>query len=148
MIEAPKDVPKSPLPAVSFLHLDAHGAASLHGSKCASCAAITPGTLDVCPCCGARGQMESIRLGEQGKLYTYSIVHRSYPGTKTPFIAAVVDLDGGGTLKGTLLEVDPSPAAIAFDMPVKIVYRDCGQQDKEGRPFISYYFVPTPGVAP
>ncbi len=89
--------------------------------------------------------METIQLAERGKLYTYTIVHRSFPGVKTPFVAVVVDLDGGGTLPGTLVDVTADISAISYDMPVEVVYRDSGQRDATGRPFISYYFIPAKG---
>ena len=70
--------------------------------------------------------MEQIRLADTGKLYTYAIVHRSFPGVEVPFISAVVDLDGGGTVKGNLVDIEPDPAKIEFGVPVKFVYRDAG----------------------
>jgi len=70
------------------------------------------------------------------------VIPRTFPGVKTPFVAATVELDGGGVLKGTLLEVEPDPAKLAFDMPVRLVFRDSGQKDKDGRPYLNYYFVP------
>ena len=62
--------------------------------------------------------MEPMRLAERGRLYTYTVVHRSFPGVTTPFIAALVDLDGGGAIKGTLIGVDAN--AIRFDMPLRV----------------------------
>jgi len=96
----------------------------------------------VCNACGARGRTESIRLCEHGNLYSYTIVYRSFPGVRTPFIAAVVELEGGGALKGTLLGVPTDPEQIPFGMPVEVVYQDTGQTSAEGRPFVSYYFAP------
>ena len=61
---------------------------------------------------------------------------------RTPFIAAIVDLDGGGALQGTLLGVEADPAKIPFGLPVRVVYRHSGQTTAEGRPFHSYYFAP------
>jgi uncharacterized OB-fold protein len=130
------------LPAIPFLRFDDAGGAYLQGSRCANCGAIAPGDRVVCNACGARGRTESIRLCEQGNLYSYTIVHRSFPGVQTPFIAAVVDLEGGGALKGTLLGMPTDPAKIPFGMAVEIVYRDTGQTSAEGRPFVSYYFAP------
>jgi uncharacterized protein len=91
--------------------------------------------------------MESIRLSELGTLYSFTIVHRSFPGVSTPFVAAVVDLDGGCALQGTLLGVEADPAKIPFGLPVRVVYRNSGQTAADGRPFHSYYFVPAQGPA-
>ena len=62
--------------------------------------------------------------------------------TRRMMRSAIVDLDGGGTLKGNLLDVEPDPAKIKFDMPVKVVFRDAGRKDKEGNSYLAYFFVP------
>jgi len=133
------------VPAVPFLVFGADGRLHLIGSRCHGCGAIVPGTRSVCVACGARSGLEPIRLAERGRLYSYTIVHRSFPGVKTPFVAAIVNLEGGGTLKGTLVDVNPDPQALSYDMPVEVVYRDSGQKAADGSPFLSYYFVPSHG---
>jgi uncharacterized protein len=130
------------VPAVGFLHFDEAGGAHLRGARCTDCGAVAPGDRLVCNACGARERMESIRLSESGTVYSYTIVHRSFPGVRTPFIAAIVDLEGGGALQGTLLGVEADPAKVPFGLPVRVVYRDSGQTAPDGRPFHSYYFVP------
>jgi uncharacterized OB-fold protein len=139
------DAKSRPLPAMPFLEIDDDGRASLIGSRCQACGAIVLGKKDVCPCCTMRGQMAPMKLGEHGKVYTYTIVSRSFPGVKTPFVPVVVDLDGGGSLAGVLLDVAPDPSAIAYDMPVDVVFRDTGQRAADGRPFVSHYFVSAAG---
>jgi uncharacterized OB-fold protein len=125
-----------------FLVLSPDGAHYLAGSKCAKCGEVVVGTRDVCGKCGNRKSLEHIKLATTGKLYNYTVVHRNFPGVPVPFISAIVDLDGGGTLKGNLLEVEPDPAKIKFDMPVKVVFRDAGRKDKEGNSYLAYFFVP------
>lgn len=61
---------------------------------------------------------------------------------KVPFVDAVVDLDGGGSVKGTLVDVDPDPRKLSFDLPVNVVYRDTGQKDKDGNPILCFFFTP------
>jgi uncharacterized OB-fold protein len=100
-----------------------------------------------CPACGATDALERVRLGSQGTIHAHTVVHRSYPGVKTPFVSVVVDLDGGGTVRGTLTDVDPL-AHLPVDLRVDMVFRDTGQRDKEGRPFLSYFFVPEGRTAP
>jgi uncharacterized OB-fold protein len=134
---------RAPLPAVNFLRFDDKGAAYLQGTRCADCGAVAPGARLACNACGARSGMESIRLGERGTIYTYTIVHRSFPGVKTPFVSIIVDLDGGGALKGSLLGVNEDPRDIRYGMPVNVVYRDTGQKSPDGSPFYSYYFEPS-----
>jgi hypothetical protein len=82
-------------------------------------------------------------LSNKGKLYSYCIVHRSFPGIDVPYISAIVDLDGGGTVKGNLIDVDPDPDKIQFDMAVDVVYKDAlGRKDRDGSSYISYCFQP------
>lgn len=134
---------QKPLPAVAYLKLPDDGDPYLEGSSCQKCGAIFPGTRAVCAKCGARDAMETIRFSNKGKLYTYCIVHRSFPGIEVPYISAVVDLEGGGTLKGCLINVDPDPEKIEFDMPVEVVYQDAlGRKDSDGNSYISYFFQP------
>jgi hypothetical protein len=132
-----------PLPAVDFLKIPESGAPYLEGLKCKACGAIYAGTgRTVCSKCGARDQLAAHRLGTQGKLYAYSIVHRSFPGVEVPYISAVVDLEGGGTLKGNLINVEPDPKKLKFDMPVDVVIKDAGRKDREGNSYLAYFFQP------
>jgi uncharacterized OB-fold protein len=135
------------LPALPMVRIDAGGRAFVAGSRCASCGQTFPGERMACASCGRRDTLQSIELATKGTLYNYTIVHRSYPGVKVPFVAAIVDLEGGGSLRGTLLQVEPVPEKLPYDMPVDVVFRDTGQKDKEGRPFVSYFFVPAQGEA-
>ncbi|HYC00721.1 MAG TPA: Zn-ribbon domain-containing OB-fold protein [Candidatus Limnocylindrales bacterium] len=139
------EVPASghPLPVVEFLKLGKGGEPYLEGQRCGACGAVFLGTRTVCSKCGARGKLEARRLAERGTLYAYSIVHRSFPGVAVPYVSAIVDLEGGGTVKGNLVDVEPDPSRIRFGMPVKVVFRDAlGRKDKDGNSYLSYFFVP------
>ena len=134
---------KKPLPAVDFLKLPDDGEPYLEGYRCKNCQAIFLGERHVCSKCGTRGALSAVKLSNKGKLYVYSIVHRSFPGVAVPYVSAVVDLDGGGTVKGNLIGIDPDPAKIRLGMPVQVVYKDAlGRKDKEGNSYLSYFFQP------
>ena len=140
MSEQAKD--KGPLPVVPWLKGAGTNDPYLEGQKC-GCGAIFLGERNNCSRCGARDQLKPTRLSNKGKLYVYSIVHRSFPGIEVPYISAIVDLDGGGTVKGNLINVEPDPAKIQFDMPVDVVFDDAlGRKDKDGNSYISYFFQP------
>jgi uncharacterized protein len=134
-------------PIVPYLKVDASGP-HLEGQKCFKCGAVyigerpTSGTAVVCAACGGRDTLKAVRLANTGKLYNYTIVARSFPGVTVPFISAIVDLDGGGTLRGNLIDVEATPQAIKFDLPVKLVYHDAGRRDKDGNSYLSYFFAP------
>ncbi|MGH7289365.1 MAG: Zn-ribbon domain-containing OB-fold protein [Myxococcota bacterium] len=134
---------KKPLPVVEWLKLPESGDPHLEGHKCQSCGAVFLGERAICSKCGARDKMKAVRLSNSGTLYVYSIVHRSFPGIEVPYISAIVDLDGGGTLKGNLINIDPDPEKIRLGMPVEVVYKDAlGRKDREGNSYVSYFFQP------
>jgi uncharacterized OB-fold protein len=135
---------KKPLPVVDFLKLPDSGEPYLEGYRCKNCQATFLGKRNVCSKCGTRGALSAVKLSNTGKLYVYSIVHRSFPGIAVPYVSAVVDLDGGGTVKGNLIGIDPDPAKIRLGMPVQVVYKDAlGRKDKEGNSYLSYFFQPS-----
>ena len=132
-----------PLPVVAWLKGVETGDPWLEGHKCDVCGAVFLGERATCSKCGARDRMSAVRLSNKGRLYSFSIVHRSFPGIEVPYISAIVDLDGGGTVKGNLINIDPDPAGIRFDMPVEVVFDDAlGRRDKDGNRYISYFFQP------
>ena len=131
------------LPVVEYLKLPEDGDPYLEGHKCGDCNSIFLGEREVCSNCTARGKIEPVKLSNKGKLYSYSITFRSFPGIDVPYISAIVDLEGGGTVKGNLIDCDPDPKKIEFDMPVEVVFDDAlGRKDAEGNSYISYFFKP------
>jgi|TARA_B110000305_G_scaffold241918_1_gene318352 hypothetical protein len=134
---------KTVLPAVDYLIIPEKGNPYLEGHQCEACDAIYIGERSVCSKCFARDKISKIKLNNSGVLYSYSIVYRSFPGIDVPYISALVDLDGGGTIKGNLIKVDPSPENIEFGMKVKVVYEDAlGRKDADGNSYLSYFFEP------
>lgn len=131
-----------PLPVVPFLKIPEKGDPYLEGHKCKSCGAIFLGARSVCSKCTARDQMEVVKLANKGELYVYSITHRSFPGIETPYISAVVDLDGGGSIKGNLINIDPDPEKIKLGMRVDVIYQIAPRKDREGNEYLTYYFQP------
>ena len=87
--------------------------------------------------------MSTVKLPNEGKLYSYSIVHRSFPGIEVPYISAIVDLEDGTAIKGNLINVEPDPEKIEFDMPVEVIFADAlGRKDGDGNSYLSYFFQP------
>ena len=132
-----------PLPVVSYLKIPSADAPYLEGFVCEGCSATFLGQRTVCSKCGARNQLKARRLSNHGTVYVYSIVHRSFPGVAVPYVSAIVDLEGGGTVKGNLVNVDPDPRQIPFGMPVEVIYADAlERRDGEGNAYLSYFFQP------
>ncbi len=129
-------------PVLPFLKIPEQGDPYLEGHRCKSCGATFLGERSVCAKCGTRDQIEPIPLSNRGTLYVYSIVHRSFPGIETPYISAVVDLEGGGTVKGNLVHIDPDPEKVRMGMAVEVIYEVAPRKDKEGNEYLTYYFQP------
>jgi uncharacterized OB-fold protein len=133
---------KRPLPVVEFLKIPEQGDPYLEGQRCKECGAIFLGARDACSKCSARGRFEAKKLANNGTLYVYSIVHRSFPGIEVPYISAIVDLEGGGTLKGNLINIDPDPEKIRMGMPIEVIFKLAPTKDREGNEYLTYYFQP------
>ena len=131
------------LPVVPFLKLPHDAPPYLEGSVCGRCDTTYLGQRMACSKCGARVEMKTRRLKNHGRLHTYSIVHRSFPGVAVPYISAVVDLDGGGCIKGNLIDVPADPEHIPFGLPVEVIFADAlGRKDRDGNSYLSYFFRP------
>lgn len=128
-----------------FVKQDA-GTPYLAGSKCGACGHVFVGERQACARCTARDAMAPVRLATRGRLYDYTVVHRSFPGVATPFVDAIVDLEDGAHLKGTLVGVEPDPARIAFDMPVRVTFREAVPVGAD-RPYLTFVFEPVEGDA-
>jgi uncharacterized OB-fold protein len=128
---------------VDFVKIPEVGTPYLEGHKCKQCGSVFLGERQHCSKCGARDSMETTKLSSRGALYVFSIVHRSFPGVEVPYVSAVVDLEGGGTVKGNLINVEPTPEKIKLGMPVEVVFKDAlGRKDREGNSYLSYFFQP------
>ncbi len=131
-----------PLPVVPFLKIPDQGDPYLEGQRCRECRAIFLGERSTCSSCGARDCIQPHKLASTGTLYVYSIVHRSFPGVEVPYVSAVVDLDGGGTVKGNLINIEPTPESIQMGIPVEVIFRIAPTKDREGNEYLTYYFQP------
>lgn len=130
-----------PKPANSAIRIRPDGSAYVEGFRCNSCGGVFPEATLACRKCASREAPEPFRASEHGKLYSWSIVERSYPGIPVPFVSAIIDLDDGLTLKGTLRDADHG--ALRQGLPVRLVFDDAGgATDKEGTPYVGFHFVP------
>ena len=130
------------LPVVPFLKIPDEGSPYLEGSRCTQCDTTFLGERSVCAKCGSREGLEPLALANHGELYVYSIVYRAFPGIEVPYVSAIVDLEGGGTVKGNLINIDPDPEKIKMGMPVDVIYEKAPRKDAEGNEYLTYYFQP------
>lgn len=132
-------------PGHKVIRLGGDGSTWIEGYRCPDCSAVALELTMACRKCGGRKPLEAFRSAQTGSVYSWGIIHRSYPGIAVPFISAIVDLDGGLTLKGTLRGIDPE--ALKVGAKVRIEFDDAGGAvDKDGAPYVGFHFV-TEGVA-
>lgn len=81
------------------------------------------------------------RLERTGTVRTFTIVHRAAPGVSTPYASVVVDLDGGGVVKGNLLNTEPDPEHLRTGLRVQLTTYVAGVDD-EGTEAVAFAFEP------
>ena len=92
----------------------------------------------------AKGGGTSFRrknLATTGKVRSFTIVHRTVPGVPAPYVSALVDLDGGGCVKGNLTNTPPDPDHVKLGMPVRLTTFVAGTDD-DGTEAIAFAFEP------
>ncbi len=137
----------APKPVVPFLKTSSGGGDPfLEALACERCGKLFLDARRHCAACGARDALAPKRLAQTGQLHAYTVVYRSFPGVNVPYVSAVVDLDGGGTVKGNLLDVAADPRAIEIGMRVRLRYslieRAANAKGQSLPAILTYAFVP------
>ena len=73
---------------------------------------------------------QPLSFEETGVLHSFSVVYRSFPGIDVPYVSAIVDLDGGGTVKGNLINIEPGSRENRFWYESKIDISGCFRKQK------------------
>lgn len=137
----------SRIPIVEYLVLDA-GEPHLTAKQCTDCNATYFDRRNACARCGAKGdRFTTTALATTGKVRGYTIVKRAAPGVPTPYVSAVIDLDGGGAVKANVVDLDGEPIPqgnVTLGMPVRLVTFPVGTDD-EGTEAIAFGFAPHAG---
>lgn len=128
--------------AAAYIGFHENGDPYLKGAQCSKCGEVYLGERSHCAHCTARDSMDAIALSNTGTLYNYTIVYRSYPDITVPFVSAVVDLQGGGTVKGNLIDIEATPENVTFGMPLEVVFRGAELANPAGEGFVSHFFIP------
>ena len=130
-------------PIVPFLKLPENDSDQpyLIGSRCKNCGATYLGKRMACSKCFSTDAMNEIKLSDKGELHVFSIVHQSAPGVPTPYVAAIVDLPEGVSVRCNIAGVEPDPSKLKFGMPVQMVTEKV-RTDREGNDVIAFSFKP------
>lgn len=92
----------------------------LHGNRCRVCGTVQYPLTQVCIQCCTPGQLERVRLGRRGTIFTFTLDHL-IPTVEHPLPMAVVDLEGGGRLYVQV--TDFAPEEVKVGQPVVLTYR-------------------------
>lgn len=110
------------------------------GMQCGACGAKFLGERIACGKCGATDQLKEVRYGHDGELYVFAVVHQSMPGVEVPFVAGIIDLDDGISVRANVYGLDPlKPDPSWFGKRVKM-YSEVVAQDKEGNDVVAAKF--------
>ena len=126
------------IPMVDYLVLD--GEPHLVANACTQCGATYWDRRNACAKCGGRN-FEKQKMGSEGELISFSIVHRAAPNVPTPYVSAVVHLTGGGAVKTNLVDVEPDPERVNLGMKVKLK-TFVARTDDNGTEAVAFGFAP------
>ena len=78
-----------------------------------------------------------MKYGTDGELYVFAVVHQAPPGVETPFVAGIVDLDDGVSVRANIYGLDPlKPDASWLGKRVK-QFSEVTGQDREGNDVVA-----------
>ena len=123
--QAPPIPPPVPQPESDF-YWEKCKAHELWLRHCRACDSTYFYPRDICPGCFSR-DTDWIQSTGRGTLYTFAIVHRGPTppfAAATPYVVAMVELEGGARMPTNLVEVEPEPSAIKCGMAVELVWDD------------------------
>ena len=103
------------IPVVDYLVIE--GDPHLVAQACTSCGALFFDRRNACANCGQR-EFVPKALATTGTVRSFTIVHRAAPNVPVPYVSSVVELDGGGVVKGNI--VDAGSDAEKFENRSKI----------------------------
>jgi uncharacterized OB-fold protein len=113
----------------------------LNGSICKNCGTKYVGPRLFCGKCSTNGPFESTKLSSTGQVHVWTIIHQATPYVEAPYIAAIVDLDGGGSVNTNIVGIEPKPENMKFGMKVKMTTEKVSE-DREGNSYVAYRFQP------
>jgi len=126
------------IPVVDYLVLQ--GDPHLVAQACTACGALFFDRRNACARCGETA-FAPRALSTDGVLRSFTVVHRAAPGVAVPYVSSVVELDGGGVVKGNIVDAGAEPEKFDLGMRVKLTTFPCGV-DAEGTEAVAFGFTP------
>lgn len=126
------------VPLVDYLVLgdDPH----LVAKECAACGARFFDRRNACAACGSDAGFTDVRVPTEGELQAFTIVAFAAPGVPVPFVAGVVDC-GGTSVRGNVVNVEPTPEHVQLGMKVRLTTVPVGT-DSAGTEAVGFGFEP------
>ncbi len=138
--QATEEKTKKARPIVPFLRIPDNfpeEPAYLFGSRCRQCGTAFLGERYACGRCGAVQDFDEIRLSDEGELYVFTVIHQTLPGIEAPYIAGIIDLPEGVSIRGNVYGLDPlKPDPSWFGKKVKMRAEKV-RVDREGNDVIA-----------
>ena len=125
------------VPLVDYLVLG--DAPHLVANECTACGARFFDRRNACASCSGT-DFRKADIATEGEVRAFTIVTFAAPGVPVPFVAAVVDC-GGTSVRGNLINVEPSPEHVSLGMKVRLATQVVGTDDN-GTEAIGFGFEP------
>jgi len=125
------------IPLVDYLVLG--DAPHLTARECTQCGARFFDRRNACAGCSGT-DFRIVSIGTEGIVKSFTIVTFASPGVPVPFVSAIVDCDGT-SVRGNLINVEPSPSHVSLGMPVRLATYTVGTDDN-GTEAIGFGFEP------
>jgi len=94
----------------------------LYGARCRKCGTVQYPMPRVCVECGTKDELDEVKLGRKGTVFTFTLDHLVGGGyADTPIPKLVTELEGGGRIFLQMTDCDPSEVKIG--MPVELTFR-------------------------
>lgn len=123
---------------VEYLVLD--GEPHLVANVCKECGATYWDRRNACARCG-KTNFDRRDMASEGEVISFSIVHRAAPNVPTPYVSAVIHLDGGGAVKANIIDTPPDPENVKLGMRVKLKTYVAGTDD-DGTEAVAFGYAP------
>ncbi len=113
----------------------------LVGSHCKNCDESFFPPREICPTCRRAGEVEEIKLAEEGEVYSYTVIRTAPPkfDIQTPYVIALIQLNNGPLILSQLTDCEIDDVEIG--KKVKMVFRKISEDGPEGIINYGYKFV-------
>jgi uncharacterized protein len=123
---------------VNYLRLDP--SPHLVANECTSCGARFFDRRNACAGCFA-SEFREVTVDNDGELRSFTIVTFAAPGVPVPFVAGIVNC-GGTSVRGNIINVEPSPDHVRVGMKVRLTTTSLGLDDN-GIDAVTYGYEPS-----